>query len=187
MSGWSQRFNESGIGWFDTIGVVMTTAGDSFESDESHAALWGFTDRSWEIASADEERFPTVVVAGGATVRNLSFQLQLPDSTSPAFEFQLVALLGDHVCDHVKVSGDAADRDGAEMLPAEWKRFTRGCGYAESRRPLSVRPASALPGVRWRESPRCITIPSGLSLIPVDLRAALGLAGEPLPAAAVGC
>ena len=89
---WSQAFNESGVGYFDTIAIMMTSAGDSFETP----SISGFSTAGWEVVwSKPKGDYPTFVVATGPAVTSLNFSITFAGSSSNSLEFQFMALLGD--------------------------------------------------------------------------------------------
>ena len=88
---WAQQFNESGVGSFDTIAILMTSTGDSFESP----AFYGFNISGWSIVEKNDETNPTFVVAKGPATSSLTFCIKFEGLKSNHFEFKFMSLLGE--------------------------------------------------------------------------------------------
>ena len=82
-SSWSQEFNESVVGQFDTMALFMKTGGVDF------TGVSGFTDASWSANVASN-----YIMAAGNSLDNLNFSVDFSNSTPFSFDFFAISHTG---------------------------------------------------------------------------------------------
>ncbi len=85
---WEQRFQEDSVGYFDLIGIRMTSSGDSFE----HAAINDFNPGTWSLLYENNGGInPTLASASGPSVNWAQFDIKFAGVSSNPLAFDFVA------------------------------------------------------------------------------------------------
>jgi hypothetical protein len=87
---WQQRFQEYGVGEFDTMEVYMLSGEDYFDC----LAFNDFSDPSWAVSSYDSGSATTHAVASGNTSTYLSFDIGFAGDRSNSLGFDFLAWHG---------------------------------------------------------------------------------------------
>ena len=97
---WTQQFNESGVGNYDLMGVVMVSADDYFEGN----TFSGYTVGGWAAHYKDHPTTPTVASAIGPKTDNMTFNITFSGSSSNPLDFYFYAFDGDVIIEIAKAS-----------------------------------------------------------------------------------
>ena len=87
---WAQAFNESGVGYFDFVAVLMVSDGDTFESF-THT---NFNRSGWSTKYENPSDYPVVATATGLKTNNLTWTIHFAGSKSDPLAFNFVAFEG---------------------------------------------------------------------------------------------
>jgi len=99
---WSQQFRETRVGNFDLVAVRMASLGDTFE----HWTHSGFSNGSWSTTSVleNDPLYPTIAVASGPTVTDLTWWIKFAGLKSNPLAFDFVAFYGATMKDGARVA-----------------------------------------------------------------------------------
>jgi hypothetical protein len=103
---WEQRFQEDGVGFFDLIGIRMTSLGDSFE----HAAINDFNPATWSLLYENNSGInPTLASASGPSLTSAQFDIKFAGVSSNQLEFDFVAFkTGDGIAESAHAVWDGS-------------------------------------------------------------------------------
>jgi hypothetical protein len=111
---WSQRFQESGAGYYDLMAVRMTSSGDTFES----ATFSNFNPGTWSLLYENDGGTPTLASASGPSVNWAQFDIKFAGDSSNQLAFDFVAFKTGS--DTIAESVHAAWNNGWTITAGTW-------------------------------------------------------------------